>query len=402
MAARAAAAALMISACPGVARAQLSAPREQAQIAYGPLSVYPRFQILDAGSDSNVFNDGQNPKDDYTATLVSRALVVARLGSNELLASAGSDYQWFQQYASERSSNGSYAMRLNLSTSRLKPFVGGERTRTRTRPNAEIDARARRLVDRVLAGASVGMTERTALTVSGEASRTSYDEGQRFLGADLATALNSTTRAAAAGLRYSITPLTTIRFEGAYREDIFPESHLRDATTYSFSPTVEFDPDAVIHGSFSAGVARFVPKDTRFDRYTGPTFEGGLSWILFGRTGVDVHAARGVSYSYQDENPYYLSTRLAVSVTERLFGPVSLQGGAGRQYLSYRWQSGSLAAPTPSDRTISESFSGGVLLQLPHALSVGLSAEHARRRSELDSGLDYAGTRLLTSLTIGY
>ena len=39
------------------AEAQISAPREAAQIEFGTLALYPTLQILDAGIDDNVFND---------------------------------------------------------------------------------------------------------------------------------------------------------------------------------------------------------------------------------------------------------------------------------------------------------------------------------------------------------
>ena len=113
------------------AHAQINAPREAAQIEYGPFSLYPSLVIADAGRDSNVFNDGQSPKEDYTFTVQSRALVVTRLGLNELMFSTGSDYVWFRRYKGERSSNATYALRFNLSASRFKPFVGADRSRTR-------------------------------------------------------------------------------------------------------------------------------------------------------------------------------------------------------------------------------------------------------------------------------
>ena len=54
--------------------AQIIAPREAAQIEFGPLSIYPSLQLVDAGTDQNVFNDTVNPKEDYTFTIASQAL----------------------------------------------------------------------------------------------------------------------------------------------------------------------------------------------------------------------------------------------------------------------------------------------------------------------------------------
>ena len=73
---------------PASAHAQLTAPRESVQIEFGPVSLYPSLQIVDAGKDQNVFNDGTEPKEDYTFTIASRALVVTRLGLNQLLSTS--------------------------------------------------------------------------------------------------------------------------------------------------------------------------------------------------------------------------------------------------------------------------------------------------------------------------
>ena len=170
---------------PAAAHAQLTAPRERAQIEYGPVSLYPSLQVVDAGKDSNVFDDSKDPKEDYTFTVASRALVVTRLGANELMLSTGSDYVWFQQYAQERSANALYALRFNFSASRFKPFVGAQRSRTRSRPNAEIEARARRLERNVTVGSNFDLSERTGIMVSATAGDSTYAEGESFRGREL-------------------------------------------------------------------------------------------------------------------------------------------------------------------------------------------------------------------------
>jgi len=130
---------VLLSAAP--VGAQVSAPRESAKVELGPLALYPTVQLLNAGVDDNVFNDGNAPQRDNTLTVESRVLAVLRLGSNELLFRVGSNYVWFQEFSSERSNNPGYALRFNLSASRFKPFIGAEYNRTSERrgpaaPNA--------------------------------------------------------------------------------------------------------------------------------------------------------------------------------------------------------------------------------------------------------------------------
>ena len=53
--------------------AQIAAPREPAPLTFGPVSLHPTLQILDAGIDENVFNDGSDPQRDYTLTVATRS-----------------------------------------------------------------------------------------------------------------------------------------------------------------------------------------------------------------------------------------------------------------------------------------------------------------------------------------
>ena len=384
---------------PSTLHAQLEAPREAAQIQLGPVALYPSLQVLDAGRDRNVFNEETNPKDDLTFTAASRALAVMKLGSNELLFLTGNDYVWFSQYAEERSSNTRYALRFNLSASRFKPFVGVDRQHTRSRPNTEIDARARRLERSAVAGFNFTVADRTALTASAQLSDTRFDEGEQFRGIDLGNALNRSGRSATAGVRYALTPLTLLAVVGNYAEDRFPDSHLRDSNSYSVVPTLEFSPDASIRGKFSAGIEKFQPLDATLPAHVGPIYEASLNWSLFGRTMFDVNGTRDTRYSYQDSEPYYLLTGARLNIAQRLFGPVDLLGGADWQHLSYQWHRG---ATTAANRTeLLNVFSAGVGVNVGHGFRITVSGERTERRSPQDPRQNFQRNRLLSSVTIG-
>jgi hypothetical protein len=387
---------------PAPAAAQITAPREGAEIEFGPLSVYPSLQIVDAGIDENVFNDAGEARKDYTFTVASRALAVLRVGSNEIMFLSGSDYVWFRKYVSERSGNATYAVRLNLTASRFKPFLGAERTRTRARPNAEIDARARRLEQRFLAGASFDLTERTAITTLAEFNSSSYQDGERFRGVTLDDALNRSGRIYSGGVRYAVTPLTNLSISGNYREAVFSQSHIRDSKSYSVTPLVEFSPDAAIRGRFSAGYEVFKPADRALPEHKGVVTEGALNWSVASMTTFDLGVARNVSYSYQDTEPYYLQTGGRLAVTQRLFGPLSLVGSVDRQVLSYRWRRGGIPTLGSEDRTdVADTLSGGLSVSLGRGFAVLVGAEKTRRHSSEDARQNFNRTRLLSTVTVG-
>jgi hypothetical protein len=387
---------------PQSARAQIIAPREAAQIEFGSLSIYPSVRLIDVGMDENVYNDAVNTTEDFTFTVASKALAVLRLGLNELMFSSGSDYVWFREQASERSTNVTYAVRFNLSASRFKPFIGAERTRTRTRPSVEIDARAQRLDHMAVAGTNFNVTERTAITATARYTDSTFDEGERFRGVRLDDPLNSRAQSYAAGVRYAVTPLTTLVVTGNYEDERFRRSPLRNSKSYSVTPGVEFAPEAAIRGSFSAGYQLFAPDNPELADNRGFIMEGALNWSIAGRTTFDLGVRRNVNYSYQDTEPMYLQTGARLVVTQRLFGPIGVQGSAERQHLSYRWRHG--VSPTPGAELredTSDVYGGGVLVDLGRGFSVLLGAEKARRHSAADPRQNFNRTRLLSNVTIG-
>ena len=209
-------AAMVLVAAP--APAQITAPREAAQIELGPLSLYPSLQIVDAGIDDNVFNDGLAPQRDYTMTVSSRVLSVLRLGANELMFQTRQRLRLVREFASERSNNAQYAVRFNLSASRFKPFIGAERIRTRARPSPEsTPARAASTVAWSAASGSNCHLAR-ALTASVRFDDSNYEDGEIFRNVALDDALNRSGRGADAGVRYAVTPLTTLRSLAGYEE----------------------------------------------------------------------------------------------------------------------------------------------------------------------------------------
>ena len=384
------------------AHAQITAPREAAQIEFGPMSIYPTVRFVDVGRDENVFNDTFSPKEDWTFTLASRALTVTKLGLNELMFAAGSDYVWFKEHASERSTNLSYALRFNLSASRWKPFVGAERVRTRTRPSVEIDTRAERLDQTAVTGANFDVSERTAISASVRFLDSRFDDSARFRGVTLDDALNRTSWTYSSGVRYAITPLTTLAVNGNYTADTFRGSHLRDSKFYSVTPVIEFSPEAVIHGKVSAGYQYFSPEDPGLADSHGLIFESLVNWSFWGRTTFDVSGRRNINYSYQDTEPMYLQTGARLMVTQRLVGPLNLQGSAERQHLTYRWRRG--VSPTPRSSTREDTadvFGGGVLVDFGRGFTVLVGVEKARRRSIEDPLQNFNRTRLISNFTVG-
>jgi hypothetical protein len=393
-------AAILMTATPAIG--QITAPREAAQIELGPVSIYPSLQIVDAGVDENVFNDGSAPQRDYTLTVASRVLTVLRLGPNELLFQTGNDYVWFREFSSERSSNAQYAVRFNLSASRLKPFMGAEQVRTKSRTGPEIDTRARRLDRTVLGGLGFDLTQRTSLTASVRFDESNYEDGEVFRGVALDDALNRSGRGGEAGVRYAVTPLTTLSVLAGYEEQTFGANDVRDLKRYTLGPTVEFSPEAAIRGRASIAVELFEPENPELTRRTGLTYQAGVNWTLSGRTAFDLGAGRNISYSYLDTEPYYQLTNVRLQVSQPLAWRFDVFASGNWNHMAYRWRVGAGAddAEAPRvDRLIGGS--AGVGINIGRGFYVRLGLERTQRRSVEDPLQNYSRTRLLSTVTIG-
>jgi Putative beta-barrel porin 2 len=384
------------------AGAQIAAPREAAQAEFGPVALYPTLQLVDVGIDENVFNDGSAPQRDYTMTVATKVLAVVRLGTNELLFRAGSDYVWFQEFTSERSNNAQYAMRFNLSASRFKPFTGAEYVRTRARRTPEIDVRARRTDRIALGGFGFDLTPRTALTATARLEETTYDEGEQFRGVALDEELNRTGRGGEAGVKYSITPLTTITVAAGYEEQTFRQSHIRDLKRYTVGPTIEFSPEAMIRGRVVTAFELFKPKDPSLAERMGVAYTALLNWTLYGRTTFDLGAGRNVSYSYQDTEPYYLLTSARLLVSHPLPGRFELYGGGDWEHMAYRWRRGAAAALDQPERvdTVAAAH-GGAGVRIGRSFHLRVGVEKTRRRSVVVPEYNFTRTRILSTVTVG-
>ena len=382
--------------------AQLSAPAEAAHLEFGPVALYPTVQLLDAGIDDNVFNDGVAPHRDYTFTLATKVLAVTRLGTNELLFQAGTDYVWFTEFETERSGNAQYAARFNLSASRFKPFFGAEHIRSNARRSPEIDARARRSDSAVLGGLRYELTPRTSLTASARVDSSIYDDGETFRGVALDQALNHTGRGGEAGVRYALTPLTTLAVTASFEEETFDQAHVRDLKRYTVGPSFEFSPEAVIRGRVVTNFEIFKPEDPTLEERKGFAYQAVVNWLLYERTAFDLGAGRNISYSYQETEPYYLLTNVRLLVSQPVGLGLEIYGGTDWEHMAYKWHQDANPAQGDSDRVDTlVALNGGFGIRLGPNLRMRVGVERTRRRSVVDPAQNFTRTRIMTNVTLG-
>jgi hypothetical protein len=388
----------VVSASAAPARAQSQAPEaiETMPIHFGALGLRPSISITNVGNDSNVFNEAEHPQEDFTATVVPRLVARVRGGRMTLSYGSAADMVYFKKFTSERSVNANTDIRLDADLGRVQPYASIGWVATKERLNAEIDVRTPRSQRALAGGLRVLMASRTALLVSGRRFTLDFDDGALFKGVDLSRTLNSQADSVDASLQLLLTPLTTFSMTTSLQRDRFEAAPERDSDTLRLLPALQFDPSTLIRGSVAVGYRRFRPLTPALPDYSGLLVQAGLGYTMLARTKFDLDLGRDVQYSFEDDEPYYLSTGGRLTVTHQLVGPLDLQAFGGGQTMAYR-QSGT---PTDVRRDQVRSYGGGAGYRLRNNMRLGVTWETNRRQSALNDR-DYVRRRIYASLIYG-
>lgn len=371
------------------------------RIRIGPVWVNPTISLPNIGVDTNVFNDPTSvaPRKDFTVTASPRAELWLRLGRTWLSGVVSEEIVWYQKYASERSANSSYSLGWKAPLNRLMLSAGATWLRTRARPGFEIDLRAQRKEPTYTAGAEIRGLAKTFLGVRGSWSTVSYDDLALFDGRSLKEELDRKATSAAVTVRHELTPLTSVTFSVGRSEQRFDFATSRDSTSDDYSVSFSFDPAALLKGSASFGYTDYKPQSTTLPGYRGATYEVDLAYTLLGSTRFSGSLRRGIDFSYDASQPYYLATGWGASVAQQIFGPVDAVGRVSAQRLDYRTRVGAtVAAPDRTDRL--RIHGGGVGVRLGRDLRLGFNIDQERRTSVL-TDREYRGLRYGSSITYG-
>jgi hypothetical protein len=359
----------------------------------GSVYLSPTIALRQLGLDSNVFNDPDDPKEDFVISALPALNIFLRPSYMQASATVGADFNYFHTYSSERYVAPVARGRVDFMFNRLRPFVGGARTDTRDRPNREIDARARHVDYEAGAGVGFEISPQTLAYFSTTRSGSGYREGETFNGVALDESLNRGTTAYDVGLRLSLTPLTTLTMAGSFSDDRFSEDPTRDTESTTVTAEFTFDPDAVFSGRARVGVRGFRPDDTALDSFTGLVASAAIVWPVLDRGRFEFQVLRDVQYSYEQTEGYYLETTGDVTYTHRLGGAFDIQGRGSWSRLGY---ADTEAGGDRVDRV--RLFSAGVGYNLGDS-RLGLTVEDARRSSELREDRRYDRTRVFASWT---
>ena len=111
-----------------------------------------------------------------------------------------------------------------------------------------------------------------------------YDQDAEFQGENLAFQLNRTMTGGGVGLRYALTPLTSLTVSADRTQDRFEFSRCATRIRRRSPVVCRLDPQALIKGSATFGYRNFQPLVPGLPDYQGATALGALSYTLLGAT----------------------------------------------------------------------------------------------------------------------
>lgn len=391
----------ILASAPAIAQSQDDTESERS-VRVGPLRLTPSVSVTNVGIDSNVFNEVENPKRDFTATLTPKTGATLRLGRARVVANGAVDFVYLRRYASQRSRNLSNDIRLEMPLNRVVPYVARSSANTRGRFGNEIDARVHHLTSTTTFGTHIRVGGKTEVEVSALRSEIGFGRDATFLGVDLREALNRATSGTATFIRYNATPLTRVGVRVETQRDRFEFSRIRNADSLRVMPGVEMNTFALVTGTAHVGFQRFQPLDSALPAFAGVAADVELGYTLFNVTRFAVRALRDIEYSYDDREPYYVITGLSGSVARHVGGPWEIIGNIGRQQLDYQaTRAVTIIVPNTDRVDVVSNYGLGVGYRLDRRNRLDLKLEYYRRRSPVAHYRDYDGFRLGTSVTYG-
>jgi hypothetical protein len=380
----------------GAAQSAWAQSSEGSAFYAGPIGWTPTVSFKDVGIDSNIFDSHTDVRSDFTATFTPQVTAVYDSSRMKLQSTGIADVVYFERYTNERSLNRQVTGRLEVPLDRFVPFAAGSYINTRERQNAELDMRARRREIGGSVGASVPFATRGTLIVATALQNAAYSEAQSIRGLELAEQLNRNSASFTAGVRYTLTPLTTFVADAQVASEDYEFAIIKDQRRTHVSAGFEFAPDAVIRGRATFGYHALSVSDPTSVPFGGFTADVDLGYVLLGVTRFDLRFSRDTTYSV--ESPYYLRTFVGLNVLQTFIGPVDLVGRVGLERMNYPGIPALNVQPRTDDSDI---FGGGVVVRLTRTTRLTINYDTTTRRSPLES-LGFDRQRLFTSIIVGF
>jgi hypothetical protein len=368
---------VLVAALAMASAARAQEPAKDGRFVTGPIAWTPTFELHDAGVDSNVFNSPTDAKEDMTAAARSQVDSVLKLGLLRATTVGSLEYNYFQQYTSQRGLNRRVSTHLEIPVARFSPNMTVSWARMKERSGNEIDIRTPRTDLAYTGGLEARLTSKLSVIASAGRQKSTYDTGFAFHDVEIARQLNRESTMATVTARVALTPLTSLSIDAMAARDSFPFRPAAATDNGRVDARFEFAPDAVIRGAASVGYHSMQPHYRETSRSSAAAFSGitssiDLGYALLGATRFNGHFSRDANYSLYLNQPYYVSTAGGLQILQRLVGPIDLD------------------------------LAGGLSIRVSRQAVLALLYDDTERQSERGPAFGYQRRRIYTTITYGF
>jgi len=358
---------------------------------WGAVKLAPGLVVEELGVDLNVFDERDDPKRDWVFRGTPDVSVFSAVRFAKLSAYAGSEMAYYHKYKDERSIGYEYRGRLDLLISRMQPFVGVGETRSRERPNGEIDTRADRKEQELSGGFAFALGPHQLIYGAASLYRSQFFNALEE-GIELSTALNHDRTMYSLGLQTALTPLATLTLYAGVGKDEFESMELRNSESRQITASLRIGAEAVVSGTVAVSYVDTKAVDPAIDPFSGLSVQAGIAYPFLEIGRLSGSFNRGQQYSFDFGEAYYIETTGLLAYTHRLFGEVDAQVRWSKSWFDYGFREGS---PARQDKL--ETAGASLGYNLRNRTRVSLNYETARRRSPAFETRNYDRRRVFLS-----
>jgi hypothetical protein len=378
----------------------VSDPAESAKVKIGPLFMNPNFGFRNVGLDNNVYNDPENPVQDWTATVTMGMLAGVRYGPMRFTYKTATDYVYFAEERSERAIDGASRIQLELRTDRFRPWIAKDAQKTHDRAGLEIDSRAGRELPAYEAGVETRFGFRLGTRLVVRQRKVDYEEQEEFRGLNLSQALNATYEDATLALLYEISPLSNFRFTGEVSRVRFETAKIRDSDDRAVFVGIEGKKDAALEGYVDVGWRERTARDPIAPSFKGIIARASASFVLWEEVLVAFGADRDLLWSYEELYTFYVQQGASTVITWRPHERFDIVG-TGRRYQLVYDRGIDERAVLRTDTVFNYGAGVGFFIRGYPGTRLGVAVERSARESVL-ADRRFDTTRFLTNVGFSF
>lgn len=374
---------------------------ENARYRLGPVRVFPRLSVANAGYNTNVFGTSENEVADWEATATAGARFLLPMGKKVYFqADVLPQYNWYASETDLRNFGGVYGGTAFAFFNRLSVEASGTYTDSSATPTSESASRA--ILRQTSGAGTVALDVTRAVSVLGGGSlrRTRYDSlrGSPIPTASLADQ-DRTDSSLFAGVRHSLLgPLVVTLIAADGRAEFINRAAQRDNETRSYLANVLVSAQRIFvnaTGGYRQGRSL---NGSLLPAFNSPIASAFVSW--FPSSFLELQAwgfYRNVSYSLDPNYPLFYESRYGGGPVVR-FGPrirVQLYGSNGKNDYSV---TSADAAPPPQASTRRTTYGGSMSVLFSRVIVLNVGAASDRYGSPVPAR-NQRVVRLLTGLS---